>query len=59
MKFDSVSLSNDIVKRRIKEMSVDIADQVTAGIRASTFGFAVQVDESTNVTNCYQLLVCA
>ena len=58
-KLDSVSLSNDTVRRRIKEMSDDISNQVTAGIRASTFGFAIQVDESTDVINCCQLLVYA
>jgi len=58
-KLDSVSLSNNTVKRRIREMSVDIADQVTEGIKASKFGFAIQVDESTDVTNCCQLLIYA
>lgn len=58
-KLDSVSLSNDTVKRRIKEMSIDIANQVTAGIRASKFGFAIAVDESTDITSCCQLLVYA
>ena len=38
-------------------MSVDIIDQVIAGVRDSKFGFALQLDESTDVTNCYQLLV--
>ena len=32
---------------------------MTAEIRASTFGFAIQVDESTNVTDCCKLLVDA
>jgi len=32
-KFDSVSLSIDTVKRRIREMSVDIAGQVTEGLK--------------------------
>ena len=58
-KLDSVSLSNDTLRRRVKEMSNDISNQVTAGIRASTFGFAFQVDETTDVTNCCQLLVYA
>ena len=49
-KLYSVSLFNDTVNRRIKEMSVDIASQVAASIRASTFGFAIQVDESTDAT---------
>ena len=38
-------------------MSVDIANQVIAGVRDSKFGFALQLDKSTNVTNCSQLLV--
>ena len=58
-KLDSVSLANDTVRHRIKEMSDDISDQVTAGMRASTFWFVIQVDESTDVTNCCQLLVYA
>ncbi|XP_078487698.1 zinc finger BED domain-containing protein 5-like [Ciona intestinalis] len=58
-KLESVSLSNDTVKRRINEMATDIADQVTAGIRASKYGFAIQVDESTDITSCCQLLVYA
>jgi len=58
-KLDSVSLSNDTAKRRIREISVDIADQVKEGIKASKFGFAIQVDKSTNITNCCQLLIYA
>ena len=38
-------------------MSVDIADQVIPGVRDSKFGFALQLDESTDVTNSCQLLV--
>jgi len=55
-KLDSVSLSNDTAKRQSREISVDIADQVTEWIKASKLGFAIQVDESTNITNCCQLL---
>jgi len=40
-KLDSVSLSNDTVKGRIRKMSVDIADQVAEGIKTSKFGFAI------------------
>jgi len=32
---------------------------MTEGIKVSKFGFAIQVDESTDVTNCCQLLVYA
>ena len=56
-KFDSVSLSNDSVKRRIGEMSTDITDQVIAGVIDSKFEFALQFDKSTDLTNSCQLLV--
>ena len=56
-KLNSVSLSNGAVKRRIHDMSDDIFDQVTTAVRASKYGFAMQLDESTDVTNCGQLLV--
>ena len=51
-KLDNVSLSNDTVKHRIQEMLGDIADQVMAGVKDSKFGFAIQLDESTDVTKC-------
>ena len=38
-------------------MSDDISDQVTAAVKALEYGFAIQLDESTDVTNCNQLLV--
>ncbi|XP_068250328.1 zinc finger BED domain-containing protein 5-like [Palaemon carinicauda] len=38
-------------------MSVDIAYQVVEGVKSSKYGFAIQLDESTDVTNCSQLLV--
>ena len=56
-KLDNVSLSNDTVKRRTQEMSGDIADQVMAGVKDSKFGFAIQLDELTDVAKCSQLLV--
>ena len=52
-----MSLSNDTVRRRIHDMSDDISDKVTTAVRASKYGFAMQLDESTDVTNCGQLLV--
>ena len=56
-KLNSVSLSNDAVKRRIHDMSDDISDEVTTAVRASKYGFAMQLAESTDVANCGQLLV--
>ena len=52
-KLNSVSLSNDKVRRRIHDMSDDISDEVTI----SKYGFAMQLVESTDVINCGQLLV--
>ena len=52
-KLNSVSLSNDMVRCQIH----DISDQVATGVRASKYGFAIQLDDSIDVTNCSQLLV--
>ena len=56
-KLDIVPLSNNTVKNRIEDMSVNIAVQVIAGVKASKFGFSIQLDESTDVTECCQLLM--
>ena len=56
-KLNSVSLSNDTVRRRIHDMSDDIFDQVTTAIKATKYGFAMQLDEPIDVSNCSQLLV--
>ena len=56
-KLSAVSLSDNTIKRRIEEMSDDIADQILAEIKESKFGFAMQLDESTDITNYCQLLV--
>ena len=45
------------MKRRIEEMSDDIADQILAEIKESKSGFAMQSDESTDITNYCLLLV--
>ena len=38
-------------------MSGDIADQVMAGVKDSKFGFAIQLNELTDVAKCSQLVV--
>ena len=38
-------------------MSDDIAEQILAEIKESKFGFAIQLDELTDITNYCQLLV--
>ena len=56
-KLNSIFLSNNAVQRRIEEMSVDVLQQVISGICRSESRFAIQLDESTDVTNCAQLLI--
>ena len=55
-KLKTVSLSNNTVKNRIEEMSINIANQVILGVKDSKFGFSMQLDESTDITNNAQLL---
>ena len=55
-----VPLSNDTVQRRIYDIADDIEQQVVAEIRGAPLNkFAIQLDESTDVASCAQLLVFA
>ncbi|KAG7178161.1 ZBED8-like 2 [Homarus americanus] len=57
-KIQQISLSVDTVKRRISEMSGDIMEQVIQEIKSSsTSMFAIQLNESTDVISCAQLLL--
>ena len=56
-KLKQVSLSNDTIKNRIVEMSSDIKIQLISTVSSSALPFAIQLDESTDVTNLSQLLV--
>ena len=50
-KLETVSLSNNTVKNRIEEMSINLADQVISGVKDSKFGFSMQLDEWIDITN--------
>jgi len=56
-KLRQVPLSNDIICSRIRDMSKDILQQVIADIKASPIKVSLQLDESTDVSFCSQLLV--
>ena len=51
-----ISLSNDTIKSRIQEMSDNIKSKGLSKINSSPV-FALQLDESTDISNLSQLLV--
>ena len=55
-KLQQVAVSNDVIHNRTINMSCDILEQVVADIKASPVKISLQVDESTDVSNCCQLL---
>ena len=57
-KLKEILLSNDTVKKRLSEMSQDILLQVVEEVRSSLL-FSLQLDESTDISSCAQLLVYA
>ena len=54
-KLDDISVSNDTVSIRINEISLNIKEQVVDEIKKSPL-FAIQLDESTDVSQFSQLL---
>ena len=55
-KLSSLSISDNTVQRRIQEMSEDIKNQVVEQIKQSPI-FVLQLDESTDVSSCAQLMI--
>uniref|UniRef100_K7F2K4 DUF4371 domain-containing protein n=1 Tax=Pelodiscus sinensis TaxID=13735 RepID=K7F2K4_PELSI len=54
-KLNDISVSNDTVSRGINEISQNISEQVVDEIKKSPL-FAIQLDESTDIALCSQLL---
>ena len=55
-KLKQVALSNDTIARRIKDLSINIRDQLILDLKASPLKILIQLDESTDVSNCSQLI---
>ena len=56
-KLQQVPLCNDTIRSRIDDMSQDILQQIVSDLVATLVKFSIQLDESTDVSNCNQLLV--
>lgn len=56
-KIEGVPLSDDVIHSRIVEMSSNVLQQVVDELKAPPFPFSMQLDESTDVSHCSQLLV--
>ena len=56
-KLSLVPLSNDIISSRIRDLSEEILQQAIADIKTSPTKVSLQLDESTDVSLCSQLLV--
>lgn len=52
---DSLSLSNNTVSRRISDMAANVKETLLLKIKKSNY-FAIQIDETTDVTNMAQLI---
>ena len=54
-KLQAIPISNDSVKRRIMDMAVDVEEQVIEQVKKWKY-FAMQLDESTDWSNCANLV---
>ena len=55
-KLKAILLSNDTINCRINDIFNNILEQVMEELKASPFPFSMQLDESTDVSQCAQLL---
>ncbi|GFU03693.1 protein ZBED8 [Nephila pilipes] len=56
-KLEAIPLSNDVIQSRIVEISCNILKQIINELKASPFPFSMQLDETTDISNCSHLLV--
>lgn len=56
-KLEAIPLSNDVIHSRIVEISCNILKQIIDELKTSPFPFSIQLDETTDISNCSQLLV--
>jgi hypothetical protein len=59
LKMAQIPLSNDTIQDRIKDMSEDIRRQVEEQIKRSSTKINLQLDVTTDVSNCTQLHFCS
>ena len=57
-KLKQVALLNNTISRRIKDLSIDIRDQLISDLKTSPQKISIQLDESTDVSNYSQLICC-
>ena len=55
-KLQQVPLSNTVIRSRIDDIAANILDQVVSDIKTSSAKISIQLDESTDVSNCSQLI---
>jgi hypothetical protein len=56
-KLEAVPFSNDVIRSRIVYISFNISKHVIEGLAALPFPFSMQLDETTSISQCSQLLV--
>lgn len=54
---ENIPLSNNVIQSRIHDMSLDLTQQVLTELKASPHPYSMQLDETTDVAQCSQLLV--